>query len=83
MCKGVIGAEVCNANDGGFVVVYRHVGEWYEVHKEKNGSIPHDGLPTEEFIHNASSTLFITAGVYGGFIVLSLICIGAGRRKTA
>ncbi|GMH39628.1 hypothetical protein BSKO_07526 [Bryopsis sp. KO-2023] len=54
---------------------YKHIGEWYEVEKDSHG------LPTGEQIDNAYKAVYATAGVYGGFIVLSLGCLINGARR--
>lgn len=55
---------------------YKHIGEWYEIEADSHG------LPTTEQIDNAYKTVYVTAGVYGGFIVLSIGCLinGAWRK---
>eukprot|EP00210_Caulerpa_lentillifera_P004396 g4194.t1 len=54
---------------------YKYVGEWYD---RDDGD---HGMPTKEMRDNASKTLYATAGVYGAFAVLSLVCIFVGSRR--
>lgn len=54
----------------------RYVGEWYDENESE------DGLPTGEMRSNASKTLYVTAGVYGGFVILSLLCIGIDAKRS-
>ena len=59
----------------------RYVGEWYD--KSLNATGNNYTLPSSIQKENASDALFATAGVYAGFIVISGICITAGRKKRA
>jgi len=54
---------------------FRYVGEWYD-----RDDTPY-GMPTKEMRDDASKTLFATAGVYGAFTVLSVVCIAVGARR--